>query len=359
MPKHKVYSKLSNKVVLGNKKIGFGEPVFIIAEIGNNHNSDIRLAKKLIDKAAACGVDCVKFQTFRAEEFMADRSMVYEYSSGGKRVRENMFDMFKRLELPIAWHKQLFDYCCKRKILPLTSVADSESAEVVDRLGVAAFKLSSEDLINLPLVEYVAKKRKPIILSTGMADEQEIDDALKILRKHNCRDVIFLHCVAVYPTPEEEANLLRMKSLSEKTGGIVGYSDHTLGITAAIGAVALGAKVIEKHFTLDRNMSGPDHYLSSDPAELLKLVKAVRVVEKMMGSESIKPSVTESMNRLQFRRSIVAKRNLTKGHILTKSDLTLMRPGTGLRARDMGKLIGRKLSRDALANQQLTYRSLR
>jgi N-acetylneuraminate synthase/N,N'-diacetyllegionaminate synthase len=359
MPRYKFASKLNNKVILERRRVGPGEPVFIIAEVGINHNSSIRLAKRLIDKAVSCGVDCVKFQTFRTEEFMADRSMVYEYSSRGRRVRENMFSMFKRLELPIAWHRELFTYCRKKKIIPLTSVADPESAEAVNRLGVAAFKLSSEDLINLPLVEYVAKKRKPLIISTGMADEEEIEDVLKILYKYNCQNVIFLHCVSVYPTPVEEANLLRMRALAEKVKGVVGYSDHTLGVTAAIGAVALGASVIEKHFTLDRRMPGPDHSLSSDPEELLRLVRAIREIEKMLGSQDIKPSATECKTRLQFRRSIVAKENLPKGHLLNKQDLALKRPGTGLKAREMQKLIGKRLTKDISENKQITYKSIR
>jgi N-acetylneuraminate synthase/N,N'-diacetyllegionaminate synthase len=242
--------------------------------------------------------------------------------------------------------------------MPLTSVADIESAEAVDELGISAFKLSSEDLINLPLLEHVAKKRKPLLLSTGMADEEEVDDALRILDRHGCRDVVFLHCVSVYPTPSDEANLLRMRALADKVCGAVGYSDHTLGITAAIAAVALGACVIEKHFTLDRGMPGPDHYLSSGPDEFAALVAAVRETEKMLGKKRLEPSATERRTRLQFRRSIVANRDLPKGHVLSGGDLALKRPGSGLRAREMGSIVGRRLARAVAKDQRITYKSL-
>ncbi|MBP6919672.1 MAG: N-acetylneuraminate synthase family protein [Candidatus Omnitrophica bacterium] len=354
-----VDAQLNGNVLIGHRAIGKGHPVFIIAEIGVNHNGDLRIARKLIDAAASSGADCVKFQTFRTGEFLADRSLVYEYKAGGRSVRENMFDMFRRLELPLGWHKPLFDHCRRKKIVPLTSVADRQSADAVRRIGVPALKLSSEDLINLPLIEYAAGTGLPLILSTGMADEEEIDDALAILRARRCRDAIFLHCVSVYPAPEEEVNLLRMKTLAARTRAIVGYSDHAPGITAALGAVALGAKVIEKHFTLDRNMRGPDHFLSSDPAEFAMLVRQIRALEKMMGSPALRPSATEVKMRRMFRRSIVAGKNLKKGHILTMSDMCLKRPGTGLRPRDLAMLTGKRLLKDVKADRQITLRMVR
>lgn len=345
--------QLANDIVIEGKKIGSGHPVFIIAEIGVNHNGDKKTAKKMIEVAARCSADCVKFQTFRAEEFMADRNMVYEYEGCENIISENMFEMFKRLELPHGWHAELFDYARERGLIPLTSVADSESTDLVDRLGVSAFKLSSEDFINLPLLEYVASKGKPLLLSTGMADEDEIEEVLRILTRHELREAVFLHCTSVYPTSESEVNLLRVEALRKKTGGAVGYSDHSLGIEAILGAVALGACVIEKHFTLDRSMPGPDHAFSADPKELKNLVQSVRRMETMLGSDKLVPSPSEIEMRGQFRRSIVAAKDLPAGHILKRDDLVLKRPGTGLKANEIPQLIGKRTVRDISKDGQI------
>lgn len=328
------------------RAIGDGKPVFVIAEIGVNHNGDLALAKECVRSAASCGVDAVKFQTFRAEEFMADRELVYTYESGGGIVQEKMFDMFKRLELPAAWHEELFVYARAAGVVPLTSVADAASADMVAGIGAGALKLSSEDFINLPLMEHAARSGIPLLLSTGMADEEEVDDVLAILGAARCHQACFLHCVSVYPTRDEEVGLRRMRAIKEKVCGPVGYSDHSLGIEACVGAVALGACVLEKHFTLDRALPGPDHALSSDPAEMRRLVEAVRRTERMLGDGRIAPSVSERETRSQFRRSVVAARALKRGHVIGRDDLQLKRPGTGLRAREMPMLLGGVLRRD-------------
>jgi len=329
---------------LEGRKIGEGQPVFIIAEIGINHNGDLLTAKKMINAAAECGVDAVKFQTFRTEEFMADRKITYEYEVRGKRVREKMFDMFKRLELPLAWHSELFDYTRQKKLVPLTSVADGESADAMEKLDISAYKLSSEDLINLPLVEHVIKKGKPLILSTGMADEEELDDVLRSLSKYNANQVLFLHCVSLYPTPDEETHLWRIKALHKKIGGPVGYSDHTLGILATLGAVSLGACLLEKHFTLDRHMDGPDHFFSADPDEMRKLVRNVRKMEVMLGDAGLTLSNLEIDIRKQFRRSLVASRDLISGQILSREDIVLKRPGNGIHPRNLCNVLGKRIS---------------
>lgn len=343
---------------LEGRKVGYGSPVFIIAEIGLNHNGDRNIAKKMIDAAALIGVDSVKFQTFRTEEFMADKKMDYEYTVAGKKITENMFDMFKRLELPTLWYEDLFGYARTKGLIPLTSVADPVSADIVEKIGVSAYKLSSEDLINLPLLEYVSRKNIPLLLSAGMADEEEVDDSLCVLKNSSMRDVLFLHCVSVYPTPENSVNLLRMKTLEKKVNGPVGYSDHTTGIEAALGAVALGATVVEKHFTLDKKMYGPDHSLSADPNEMKSLIQGIRKMEKMLGLGKLAPAELELSSRTQFRRSIVAARDLSDGTTLQLEDLALKRPGTGLKAREIPNIVGKKINRNFVKDERINFESL-
>ena len=349
---------LNPHIELEGHKIGKSNPVFIIAEIGINHDGQFRVAKEMIDHAAQCGVDCIKFQTFRTHEFLSDRTLMYDYVVNGKTVSENMFKMFKRLELPVGWHKELFQYVSNLGLIPLTSVADMESADMVEDLGIQAFKLSSEDLINLPLIEHIAKKHKPIIFSTGMADETEIEDVLKILRKYRSNKVIFMHCVSLYPTLPEEVHLKRMQYLASKVMGPVGYSDHTTGVEACLGAVVLGACAIEKHFTLNKNRVGPDHSFSADPNELKLLVKSVRTIEKMIGDSKPDQSDREIEMRKLFRRSIVAARDLDKGKILSIQDVSLKRPGNGLRARETPRLIGKQLKKSARKDDLIDFSML-
>lgn len=343
-------------IQIENRLIGQGHPVFIIAEIGVNHNGDKDLAKRTIEAAARAGADCVKFQTWRAEEFMADRDLEYEYFSKGGLVKEKMYDMFKRLELPLQWHRELFEHARSLGLVPLTSVADPLSTDAALEAGVNALKLASEDLINLPLLEYVATKDVPLILSTGMADEIEIRDALDIMKRHNVLvRTIFLHCVSLYPTKDDEASLLRMQAIQELTGCIPGYSDHTTGPEACVGAVALGACVLEKHFTLDKGLPGPDHAMSADPVELGAIVKAVRRMEDMLGNKTLDLPSRELEFRHVFRRSVVAAQALQKGARLAATDVALKRPGSGLRAREIPKLIGRVLNRDVAADTQISW----
>ena len=344
----------SKQIEIEGRCIGPGHPVFFIAEIGLNHNGDMDLAKRTVEAAAKAGADCVKFQTFRTEEFMADRDIEYEYNSGGVVVKEKMYDMFKRLELPFAWHQELFDYARSLGLVPLTSVADHICVDIALKAGVKALKLASEDLINLPLLKYVAAKGIPLILSTGMADEIEIRDAMKIIgRFDGVAKTIFLHCVSLYPVEDTEANLLRMRTLQDLTQSIVGYSDHTEGPEACLGAVALGACILEKHFTFQKNLPGPDHEMSADPGELNELVRMVRRLEKMLGGNNLKISEREAEIRNSFRRSIVASTDLPSGKVLEIGDLALKRPGNGIRPRQFSELIGKNLTHALRKNDQL------
>lgn len=343
----------SKEIDIDGRKIGSNHPVFVIAEIGINHNADKNIAKKLIDKIAESGADSVKFQTFSTEEFMSDLRMEYEYESAGQIVRENMYDMFKRLELPLQWHKELFSYARKKGLIPLSTPADIKSADFLADLGISAFKLGSDDLINLPLIRHLVIKGKPIIFSTGMAEEIEISDAVEICKNENARHIVILHCVSLYPAPDGDINLKRMKTLFKHTGSIVGYSDHSEGVEAALGAVSLGAKVIEKHITLDKCMEGPDHKFSSNPEELKQLVRSIRRMEKMLGNGELKPSDSEMVVRKEFRRSIVAACDLAKGCILKSEHLALKRPGKGFKPKEIDIVIGKKLIKDIAMNEMI------
>lgn len=347
-------SNFSSAFSVGTRRIGNNQAVFVIAEIGSNHNGDIELAKRMIRAAADSGADCVKFQSFRADEFMADRSLMYEYQEDGMLRRESMYDMFRRLEIPLNRHKELFDCCRERGVIPLTSVADTLCLGAAVEAGAQALKLASEDFINYPLMEVVAQSGLPLLLSTGMADESEIETVMELLQEHNVQNVAFLHCVSLYPTCDNEAHLRRISWLQKKTGAVIGYSDHTQGSEACLVAVALGAHLIERHFTLDCRLPGPDNALSCEPEEFKYMVKNIRRVEQMIGMPDggeLTPREREA--RLQFRRSIVAARPLTAGTVLCRQDLALKRPGTGLHPLFLPELIGRRLSRHVDTNEML------
>lgn len=345
-------------IKIEDKIIGEKQPVFVIAEVGVNHDGDIETAKNMIKAAADCGADCVKFQTFNTDEFMSDKQLTYSYEVNGRKITEKMYDMFQRLEIPLDAYEILFEQCRRYGLVPLTSVADKEIAGLMEETGLGAFKLSSEDFINIPLITHVTCKKLPLILSTGMADQEEIEDVLRLLYQFGKRNVVFLHCTSIYPTPDDEANLLRIHALKKKTNAPVGYSDHTKGVSAAIGAVSLGACIIEKHFTLDKSMTGPDHYFSSDPSELAKMVSNIRKMEKILGQDNLKLSPSELQQRIQFRRSIVAARNLDQGRILNENDLVLKRPGNGLHPRNLPKLYGKRLLRFIAENKPLSFEDI-
>ncbi len=322
----------SMEIKIDNRAIGGNNPCFVVAEIGINHNGDIDLAKEMIREAKKAGVDAVKFQIFKAEEFVSDRNEIYEYYSQGKKIRESMYEMFKRHEFsPEEW-KEIFKYANNVGIFCFATPQNPSDLELL--LSIAdppLLKVGSDDLTNLPLLEYYSKKNKPIMISTGMAYLSEIEDAINTIRDAGNRDIIVLHCVSSYPAKPEELNLLKIKTLkSIFKDVIVGYSDHSIGTTSAVVAVTLGAKVVEKHFTLDKNLPGPDHWFSADVEEFRELVEKIRYIEKALGSGEVKPSEYELEMRKIARRSIVAARDIKAGEIITDELLAFKRPGTGL-----------------------------
>lgn len=339
-------------IKLGNKTIGYDNPTYIIAEAGVNHNGSMQLAKKLVDVALDAGVDAVKFQTFKTENVISRLAPKAKYQLENTNSNENQFEMVKRLELSDDNFYELKDYCEVKGIQFLSSPFDEASVDLLEKLNVEAYKIGSGEITNIPLLRYIATKRKPIILSTGMANLGEIEEALEVI---NVCDVILLHATSNYPTSVDDVNLLSMKTMEAAFKKIVGYSDHTQGFEVAIAAVALGAKVIEKHFTLDKGLIGPDHKASLDPGELKNLVSLIRNVEKSFGNGIKKAMPSEENTRLVARKSIVAKEMIKAGTVLTKGLLAIKRPGNGIPPKYLDQLIGATVRENIVVDETIQW----
>ncbi len=319
------------------------ERVIIIAEAGVNHNGDLSLARKLIDVAADSGVDYVKFQTFNSKKLVSKQAKKANYQiENTNNHSESQLEMLQRLELSKEDHYELVSYCLNRGIKFLSTGFDLESLDFLSKLGMDLFKVPSGELTNLPYLRKIGSMGKPVIISTGMSEMQEIEDALNIIEKAGTRrnDITILHCNTEYPTPMEDVNLMAMNTIGRNFNTPIGYSDHTLGIEVPIAAVALGATVIEKHFTLDKSMEGPDHKASLDPDELKAMVRGIRNIEVSLGSGIKIPSKSESKNKDIARKSIVAAKEILKGAIFTEENLTVKRPGTGISPMKWDDIIG-------------------
>jgi len=329
---------------VGKGRIGAGCPCFLAAEIGINHNGDMALAHRSIDAAAEAGADAVKFQNYRTEDFLSDRSLTYEYISQGKAVVEAQYDMFKRCELSPSSLVELREHCDRRGLIFFSTPTNEGGVEDLARAGALLLKNGSDYLVHLPLIRAMAGSGLPTVLSTGMATLGEIDDAVRAFREAGGTGLLLLLCTSSYPTPPEDVHLRKIAALAAAFDCPVGLSDHTQGIVAAVGAVALGACFIEKHFTLDRTLPGPDQRFSSDPAEFRALVDAVRVMEKSLGSSEITPTPSEMAGRRGYRLSCVAAEELKAGHCLSSADVAFRRPGTGLPPKALEWLLGRRLA---------------
>ena len=328
----------------------------IIAEAGVNHNGSLELARRLIDAAAAAGVDYVKFQSFKTEKLVSPTATKADYQIANTGdATESQFEMIKKLELDADTHRALIDYCATKHIKFFSTAFDLESIELLDELGFDRYKVPSGEITNLPYLRSIAAKGKPVILSTGMCDLADIEAALTVMLDAGLSraDMTILHCNTEYPTPMADVNLRAMNTIGTAFGVAVGYSDHTLGIEVPIAAVARGAVCIEKHFTLDRTMEGPDHRASLEPGELAAMVKAIRNVELALGSTIKSPSASEAKNISIARKSIFTARDLPAGHVIAADDLDMMRPGDGLSPMRMHELVGRAASRDLPAGAML------
>ncbi|MCX7047509.1 MAG: N-acetylneuraminate synthase family protein [Candidatus Sumerlaeota bacterium] len=335
-----------NIVKAGNRMIGPGHPCFIAAEVGINHNGDMALARQMIAAAADAGADAVKFQNYRTEDFLSDCTLTYEYLSQGKRVVEPQYDMFKRYELTRECLRGLREECDKRNVIFFSTPMGEDGVDDLIKAGAPMLKNGSDCLAHLPLIRAMARSGLPTVLSTGMATLAEIDDAVRAFRGAGGKELILLHCTSSYPTPAQDAHLKKIPVLSQAFDCPAGFSDHTWGIVAAIGAVVMGACFVEKHFTLDKNLPGPDHRFSSDPAELRSLVEGIRTVEKNLGESAIGPAPSEVVGRQSYRLSCVAARDLPAGHVVSAEDIAFRRPSTGLPPQAVDWIVGRILKQD-------------
>ncbi len=318
--------------------------VFIIAEAGVNHNGSIEIAKKLIDVASMSGVDAVKFQTFKAKKLVTKNTPKARYQIENTNNVETQFDMIRKLELDFEAHKELISYCRTKNIIFLSTPFDRNSVDLLKDIGLEIFKIPSGEITNLPYLRHIGKLKKKIIMSTGMSDIGEIEDALDILICAGTKksDITVLHANTMYPTPMEDVNLKAMLTIGKTFNISYGYSDHTLGFEVDVAAVALGASCIEKHFTLDKNMKGPDHKSSLEPDELKAMVRAVRNIEIALGSSIKKPSKSEKSNIEIVRKSIVARTEIKKGDAFSIKNLSVKRPGSGISPMRWDEIIGRK-----------------
>ena len=330
-------------MVINGKKIDNNSPVFIIAEAGVNHNGSLDMAKRLVIEAKNCGADCVKFQTFKAERVVNEDSPKAMYQNKTTNPNESQLEMLKKCELKYEDHKEVLNLCEKVGITFLSTPYNVEDVDFLDQLGISAFKLASIHAVEPLFIEYTANKGKPIILSTGMTNLSEIENAVKSIRNYLKNNFALLQCTTNYPSNHNDANLNTILMMKEKFNVVIGYSDHTKDTTSAIVSVALGAKIIEKHFTLDKTLPGPDHTSSLTPKEFKKFSEKIRNAEKTLGSYEKFPCEVEIENMKGMRRSIAARKNINKGEIINSEMITFKRPSNGLEPRLVNKIIGKKV----------------
>lgn len=320
--------------------------VYIIAEAGVNHNGNVELAKKMVEVAKKSGADAIKFQTFKAEQLVTTRLQKAEYQQKTTDKSESQLEMLKKLQLTQAEFIELKSCCSQIGIEFLSTPFDLESLEFLHHIGLKRWKIPSGEITNLPYLIKIAETKLPVILSTGMATMEEVAEAINVLKKNGTVEMSLLHCTTEYPTPYNDVNLTAMNTMQREFSMPVGYSDHTMGIEISIAAVAMGATIIEKHFTLDRNMNGPDHQASLEPDKLREMVEAIRHVEEAMGDGIKQPAQSEIKNIHVARKSIVAKNSIAKGGILTEENLTVKRPGSGISPMKWFEVLGSKALRN-------------
>ncbi len=347
------------EIRINYKTIGINSPVFLIAEAGVNHNGDLKLAKKLIEEATEAKADAIKFQTFITDNVVLKHTPKVNYQKTSNNNGESLYEMAKKYEFGKEEFKILKDYCCTKGIIFLSTPYDEQSIDWLDELGVPAYKVSSGDLNNFHLLKLICRKKKPIFLSTGMATLEEVKETVNFLTSNEVKDLAIFHCTTNYPTPYNEINLNIIDTYKKEFSEfLIGFSDHSLGIIASIGAAAKGVKLIEKHFTLDKNLEGPDHKASLDPEELKKWVINIRKIEKLMGSYEKIPMKSELIISKIARRSIVTMRELKKGDYIQLKDLTTKRPAVGIPPDYFYKIIGKRVKNTIPRDEIITWDDL-
>jgi N-acetylneuraminate synthase/N,N'-diacetyllegionaminate synthase len=346
------------QIEIAGRPIGEGRPCFIIGEAGVNHNGDVDLARKLVDAAADAGVDAIKFQTYNSDQLVAPDAAKADYQVDTTGASETQGEMLRKLELPTESFQTLQGASADRDVTFISTPFDHDSVDLLDSLGVPAFKVGSGDLTNLPLLRHIASKGRPMILSTGMSYLGEVERALVAVHETGNEQVAILHCVSAYPTEPRDANLRAMQTIDRAFGVPVGFSDHTQGLEVPLAAVALGASIIEKHFTLDRNMEGPDHRASLEPGELKELVRGIRDVESALGDGHKRPTEAESNIRGAARRSIYLRNEVSESSVLQGEDLICLRPAGGIPPDQIDMVEGRKMRHTRPAGTALTWSDL-
>ena len=335
-----------NQIKIENSIIAKEQPCFIIAEAGVNHNGDVEMAKELVQAAKECGADCVKFQTFKAERIAIHNAPKAKYQLKTTDPSESQIDMLKKLEMQENAYYEIVECCKQNKIIFLSTPYSKEDVDFLNILGVPAFKLASITAAEPWFAAYTASKGKPVILSTGMATIKEVGITVNEISRTGNKQLVLLQCTTNYPSRYEDANLLAMQTMQKEFGLLVGYSDHTQDDNACIVSIALGASVIEKHFTLDKTLAGPDQSTSANPKEFSRLVNNIRKAESILGSEKKEPCEIEKQNLHGMRRSIVAKKNISKGTVITEEMLTFKRPATGIHPNLFEKIVGREAKKN-------------
>ncbi|MCH8012538.1 MAG: N-acetylneuraminate synthase [Candidatus Marinimicrobia bacterium] len=345
------------EIEISGRKIGDGHPVFFIAEAGVNHNGSIELGKKLIDVAIDAGADAVKFQTFKTENIITPDApkSTYHVETMGDDKSQSWFDLLKTQEMSRDMHIELIEHCKKNGIVFLSTPYDEESADLLEQLDIPAFKIASTDTNNTPLLRHIARKGRPMIISTAMATMAEVEGATAAVRDEGLEDIVVLQCTGNYPSRLEDSNLRVMLTYKNQLNCLVGYSDHTPDLINPVAATALGATVYEKHFTIDKGLPGPDHRMSLSPEELKKTVQAIRKTERVMGSSVKIVLPDEEENRLKLRKSIVTNCNIKKDQIIDKAMLGIKRPGNGIPPSEIERYIGKKAKHDILSGTVVTH----
>jgi len=346
-------------VRIGRRKVGTGRPVYVIAEAGSNHNRKLSVARKLIDVAVEAGADAVKFQTFSADTLYSRKTPKMKYLKKSTPASQSVYDLLKSLELPRKWHAPLAAHCRKRGVDFLSTPFDEAAVDQLAAVGMPAYKIASFEINHVPLIRRAARRGKPMILSTGMADLEDIDLAVRTCRAAGNSRVVLMHCAIGYPPEFKDINLNAMLTMQKRFKCPVGYSDHSTGHVATVAAVALGACVIEKHFTLSRKMKGPDHGFALEPDELAEMVGAIRSASASLGSEKKRCTAAELELHRLGRRSIVAARDIARGQRITRDDLAIKRPGFGIQPRELERVLGCVAAKSIGEDEVLTWKMVR
>ena len=346
---------------IGKKNIGPSFPVFFIAEAGVNHNGSLKIALKMVDVAKKAGADAIKFQTFKTNNLILPNApkSKYHIETTGNDKKQTWFDLLKTQELSYQMHKKIIEYCKRRKIIFLSTPYDEESVDMLEKFKIKAYKVSSTDNTNIPLLRYIAQKRKPMFISTGMANIEEVQDAVNCVKKYIPNKFVLLQCTGNYPSKNLDSNLKVMLAYKKKFRCLYGYSDHTLDFINPVAATALGASVYEKHFTLDRKLDGPDHRMSLLPSELKKTIAIIKKTKRALGNEEKEVLDSEKHNRLRLKKSLVTKSFIKKGEKLNRNKVAIKRPGTGLPPKEIFNIINYVALKDIHANSVLKRKMLK